>query len=165
MAGFPPISVRQPRPFDLVDDPVAVSGVGTGFEGVFAARVRDGNGNQLMQVTINAGGTGVWANYHTTLALGGIPATPQGTLEVFESSAKDGSDINKVIVPITFGVALINPYNGFTQDTVQTGDTLSGMAQKWYGNPNLFPRIFEANRDQIVNPNLIFPGQVLRIPQ
>jgi len=165
MSGFPPISVRQPVPFDLVDDPVAVSGVGTGFEGVFAARVRDGNGTQLAQVTINAGGTGVWANYHTTLALGGIPTTPQGTLEVFESTAKDGSDINKVIVPITFGAALINPYHGFTQDTVQSGDTLSAMAQKWYGNPNLFSRLFEANRDQIVNPNLIFPGQVLRIPQ
>jgi nucleoid-associated protein YgaU len=165
MSGFPPISVRQPRPFDLVDDPVAVSGVGTGFEGVFAARVRDGNGTQLAQVTINAGGTGVWANYHATLALGGIPTTPQGTLEVFESSAKDGSDINKVVVPITFGAALINPYHGFTQDTVQSGDTLSAKAQKWYGNPNLFTRIFEANRDQIVNPNLIFPGQVLRIPQ
>jgi nucleoid-associated protein YgaU len=165
MSGFPPISVRQPRPFDLVDDPVAVAGVGTGFEGVFAARVRDGNGNQLAQVTINAGGTGTWANYQTTLALGGIPSTPQGTLEVFESSAKDGSDINKIVVPITFGTALLNPYRGFAQDTVQSGDTLSAMAQKWYGNPNLFSRLFEANRDQIVNPNLIFPGQVLRIPQ
>src|SRR5215467_856601 len=165
MSGFPPISVRQPQPFDLVDDPVDVCGVGTGFEGVFAARVRDGNGTQLGQVTINAGGTGIWANYHTTLALGGIPSTPQGVLEVFESSAKDGSDINKVVVPITFGRALIDPYNGFTQDTVQPGDTLSAMAQKWYSDPNQWPRIFEANRNQIVNPNLIFPGQVLRIPQ
>jgi nucleoid-associated protein YgaU len=165
MSGFPPISVRQPRPFDLVDDPVDVSGVGTGFEGVFAARVRDGNGTQLAQVTINAGGTGVWANYHTTLALGGIPTTPQGTLEVFESSAKDGSDINKVVVPITFGTALINPYHGFTQDTVQNGDTLSAMALRWYADATLFSRLFEANRDQIVNPNLIYPGQVLRIPQ
>jgi nucleoid-associated protein YgaU len=165
MPGFPPISVRQPRPFDLVDDPVDVSGVGTGFEGVFAARVRDGNGTQLAQVTINAGGTGVWANYHTTLALGGVPTTPQGTLEVFESSAKDGSDINKVVVPITFGTALINPYHGFTQDTVQNGDTLSAMAVRWYADATLFSRLFEANRDQIVNPNLIYPGQVLRIPQ
>jgi nucleoid-associated protein YgaU len=33
------------------------------------------------------------------------------------------------------------------------------LAQKWYGDANL------ANRDQIVNPNLIFPGQVLRVPQ
>jgi nucleoid-associated protein YgaU len=165
MSGFPPITVRQPRPFDLVDDPVAVSGVGTGFEGVFAARVRDGNGTQLAQVSINAGGTGTWANYHTTLALVGVPATPQGTLEVFESSAKDGSDINKVVVAITFGPALINPYHGFAQDTVQSGDTLSALAQRWYGDATLWPRLFEANRNQIVNPNVIHPGQVLRIPQ
>ena len=165
MSGFPPIAVRQPRPFDLVDDPVAVSGVGTGFEGVFAARVRDGNGTQLAQVNINAGGTGIWANYHTTLALGGVPATPQGTLEVFESSAKDGSDMNKVVVPITFGPALISPYHGFALDTVQSGDTLSALAQRWYGDANLWSRLFEANRDQVINPNLIYPGQVLRIPQ
>ena len=165
MAGFPPISVRQPQPFDLVDDPVEVAGVGTGFEGVFAARVRDGNGAQLVQVTINAGGTGIWANYRASLALGAVPATPQGTLEVFESSAKDGSDINKVTVPITFGRALIDPYNGFTQDTVQPGDTLSSLAKKWYSDGSQWPRIFEANRHQITNPNVIFPGQVLRVPQ
>jgi nucleoid-associated protein YgaU len=165
MSGFPPISVRQPQPFDLVDDPVEIAGVGTGFEGVFAARVRDANGTQLVHVTINAGGTGVWANYRASLALGGVPSTPQGSLEVFESSAKDGSDINKVVVPITFGRALLDPYRGFTQDTVQPGDTLSAMAQRWYHDPNQWPRIFEANRNQILDPNLIFPGQVLRIPQ
>jgi nucleoid-associated protein YgaU len=165
MPGFAPISVRQPRPFDLVDDPLDLCGVGTGFEGVFAARVRDGNGTQLVQVSIHAGGTGVWANYHTTLALGGAPTTTQGTLEVFESSAKDGSDINKVVVPITFGTALISPYHGFTQDIVQPGDSLSTLAQKWYSDANLWPRLYEANRHEIVNPNLIFPGQVLRIPQ
>ena len=165
MSGFPPISVRQPQPFDLVDDPVQVAGVGTGFEGVFAARVRDANGTQLVQVTINAGGTGVLANYRASLALGSIPSTPQGPLEVFESSAKDGSDINKVVVPITFGRALLDPYHGFAQVTVQPGDTLSAIAQRFYGDPNQFPRIFEANRHQIANPNVIFPGQVLRIPQ
>jgi hypothetical protein len=35
MPTYPPISVRQPRPFDIVDNPVDVCGVGTGFEGVF----------------------------------------------------------------------------------------------------------------------------------
>jgi nucleoid-associated protein YgaU len=51
------------------------------------------------------------------------------------------------------------------QYTVQPGDTLSGIAQARYGNASLWPRLFEANRDQIDNPDLIFPGQVLRIPQ
>ena len=81
-----------------------------------------------MQVTINAGGTGTWANFHAALDPGGVPATPQGTLEVFESSPKDGSDINTVTVPITFGRALLDPYRGFAQYTVASGDTLSAIA-------------------------------------
>ncbi len=165
MSAFPPIAVRQPKPFDLVDDPVDVCGVGTGFEGAFEARVRDANGSELAQVTINAGGTGVWANYHTTLALGGVPATPQGTVEVYEVSPKDGSDLNKVVVPVTFGRALLDPYRGFAQYTVKSGDTLSAIALEWYGDASLYPRLFEANCNQLSDPNLIFPGQVLRIPQ
>ena len=165
MPGFPPISVRQPQPFDLVDDPVEACGVGTGFEATFAARVRDDNGVELALATIMAGGTGIWGNYHASLPLSALPATPQGILEVFEFSAKDGSEINKVIVPITFGRVLIDPYHGFSQYTVASGDSLSAIAQQWYGDANLWPRIYEANRNQITNPNLIFPGQVLRIPQ
>jgi nucleoid-associated protein YgaU len=158
--------VRQPRPYDLVDDPVEVCGVGTGFEGTFSARIRDGNGTELALVTIAAGGTGIWGNYHAALPLGGIPATPQGTVEVFEFSASgDGTELHKVVVPITFGPALLNPYHGFAQHTVVAGNTLSTIAQQWYGDPNQWPRLFEANRDQIANPNLIFPGQVLRVPQ
>ncbi|MGH3887540.1 MAG: Gmad2 immunoglobulin-like domain-containing protein [Pseudonocardiaceae bacterium] len=166
MPVFPPISVRQPQPFDIVDDPVEVCGVGTGFEGVFSARVRDGNGAELSQVRIMAGGTGILANYRAALPLGRVPTTPQGTLEVFELSPRgDGTELNKVAVPIVFGRALIDPYRGFAEYTVVAGDTLSGIAQRFYGNGSLFPRIFQANRDQISNPDRIFPGQVLRIPQ
>jgi len=165
MAGFPPISVRQPRPFDLVDEPVEVCGVGTGFEATFAARVRDASGNELAQVTITAGGTGIWGNFHVALSLGGVPPTPQGTLEVFEFSTNDGSEINKVTVPITFGRSLIDPYHGFAQHTVNRGDTLSRIATEFYGDASKWPRVFEANRNQLAGPDVIFPGQVLRVPQ
>lgn len=165
MPLFPPISVRQPQPFDIVDDPVDVSGVGTGFEGAFSARVRDGNGTQLVLTSIHAGGTGIWGNYHVSMPLGGAPGTTTGTLEVFEFSAKgDGTELNKVVVPVSFGPALISPFHGFEQYTVVPGDTLSAIAQQKYGDANLWPRIFDANRDEISNPDLIFPGQVLRIP-
>ena len=70
-----------------------------------------------------------------------------------------------MVVPITFGRALIDPYHGFAQHVVMPGNFLRGIAQQWYGNEALWPRIYEANRDQISNPDLIFPGQVLRIPQ
>jgi nucleoid-associated protein YgaU len=163
MPSFPPISVRQPQPHDIVDDPVAVCGIGSGFEGQFAARVRDGNGAELVQINVNGPGA-VHFNFHAELPLPGVPSTPRGTLEVFEFSARDGSEINKQVVPIVFGRALIDPYAGFQQYTVQSGDTLFAIAQQFYGNGSLFPRIFDANTHQLSDPNLIFPGQVLRIP-
>jgi nucleoid-associated protein YgaU len=47
---------------------------------------------------------------------------------------------------------------------IQQGDTLSKIAQHFYGNANKYPRIFEANREVIKDANLIFPGQKIRIP-
>ena len=47
---------------------------------------------------------------------------------------------------------------------VRKGDTLSKIAEQFYGDPTLYPRIFEANRDVLVDPNRIHPGQELRIP-
>ena len=163
MAGLPPISIRQPQPFDIVDDPVDVCGIDSGFEGQFAARVRDGNGVELVQINVNGPGQ-VLFNFHAELALPGVPPTTRGTLEVFEFSAKDGSEINKQVVPIIFGRALIDPYAGFQQYTVQPGDSLFAIAQNFYGDGSLYPRIFEANTNQLTDPSLIFPGQVLRIP-
>jgi nucleoid-associated protein YgaU len=49
--------------------------------------------------------------------------------------------------------------------TIQKGDSLSKIAKKYYGNAMAYPKIFEANREVIKNPDLIFPGQVIRIPQ
>ncbi|MBN2339058.1 MAG: LysM peptidoglycan-binding domain-containing protein [Acidobacteria bacterium] len=47
---------------------------------------------------------------------------------------------------------------------VVKGDTLSKIAEKYYGDPGLYPQIFEANRDILDDPNLIRIGQKLRIP-
>jgi nucleoid-associated protein YgaU len=47
---------------------------------------------------------------------------------------------------------------------IKKGDTLSAIAKQFYGKPNDYPRIFEANREVIKDPNLIFPGQKIRIP-
>lgn len=48
--------------------------------------------------------------------------------------------------------------------TVVSGDSLSKIAKREYGDAKLWPRIFEANKDIIKNPDLIHPGQVLKIP-
>ena len=49
--------------------------------------------------------------------------------------------------------------------TVKSGDTLSKIAQQFYGSANKYQAIFEANRPMLKDPDHIYPGQVLRIPQ
>ena len=49
--------------------------------------------------------------------------------------------------------------------TVVKGDSLSKIAQRVYGKASLWNEIYEANRDHIKDPDLIYPGQVLRLPQ
>ena len=49
--------------------------------------------------------------------------------------------------------------------TVQSGDTLSAIAKKFLGSANEYMDIFNANRDQLTDPDKIKPGQVLKIPQ
>lgn len=48
--------------------------------------------------------------------------------------------------------------------TVKAGDTLSKIAKDHLGNANAYLKIYEANRDQLSNPDLIKPGQVLKLP-
>ncbi|EGJ31871.1 MAG: LysM peptidoglycan-binding domain-containing protein [Moorea sp. SIO3E2] len=93
-----------------------------------------------------------------------VPATPQGTLEIFSISPANGSETNKVIVPIVFGNALLLRYFGFYQYTVIPGDTLFSIAQQVYGDGRLSRRILEANRHQIKHAHQIYPGLVLRVP-
>jgi len=49
--------------------------------------------------------------------------------------------------------------------TVKPGDTLSRIARDQLGDANAYMDIFNANRDQLSDPNKIQPGQVLKIPQ
>jgi nucleoid-associated protein YgaU len=163
--AIPPISVRHPRPHDIVDDPVEIAGVGTGFEGTLQARLRNHAGDEIAQRHFQAGGTGIWGNFFFRIDVPGVPNRPRGTLEVFEFSAEDGSEINKRVIPIVYGRALIDPFHGFTIHTVEPGDTLSAIADQFYGDPAKFRIIFAANRNQLDDPDEIVPGQVLRIPQ
>ncbi len=47
---------------------------------------------------------------------------------------------------------------------IVSGDTLGGIAKKYYGSAGKYMKIFEANRDIISDPNKIYPGQKIRIP-
>ena len=48
--------------------------------------------------------------------------------------------------------------------TVKKGDCLWNIAKKYYGNGSYYTKIYNANKDKIKNPNLIYPGQVLTLP-
>jgi nucleoid-associated protein YgaU len=71
------------------------------------------------------------------------------------------------------GVASVNDENLLSPDpeeetefyTVERGDSLSKIAKRYYGNAMKYPVIFDANREVIKDPDLIYPGQVLRIPK
>lgn len=56
------------------------------------------------------------------------------------------------------------PPTGGQRYTIKPGDTLSHIAQRYYGNASDWRRIYEANRGTIKDPDLIHPGQEITIP-
>lgn len=48
---------------------------------------------------------------------------------------------------------------------VKSGDSLSKIAKTFYGDAMKYPTIFEANKPMLTSPDLIYPGQMLRIPK
>jgi len=85
-------------------------------------------------------------------ASGGITST--------EANAPAKPDFSNVQGRVTSSEAAIGGEQSYT---VVSGDTLSHIARHFYGKADWKP-IFDANRDQLDNPDRIHPGQVLRIP-
>ena len=61
-------------------------------------------------------------------------------------------------------MTVTNPEPEAQYHDVVSGDTLSGIAKKYYGDANKYPQIFEANKPMLSSPDKIYPGQKLRIP-
>lgn len=61
-------------------------------------------------------------------------------------------------------ISVINPEPEATFYEVQKGDSLSKIAKEHYGDMMKYPIIFEANKPMLTSVDLIYPGQVLRIP-
>jgi nucleoid-associated protein YgaU len=89
------------------------------------------------------------------------------------SNVRSGSDSTAQSRPdfsnVQSGAASTAPITGGTGDagatyTVVKGDTLSHIAKEYYGKASKWHAIFDANRDQIDDPDKIFPGQVLKLP-
>jgi nucleoid-associated protein YgaU len=63
------------------------------------------------------------------------------------------------------GITVRKPTADVEFYTIVKGDNLSKIAKKFYGDAGKYPLIFEANKGIIKNASLIYPGQVIRIPQ
>lgn len=156
--------IDQPREFDLVGNPILIGGAGTGFEATLHYRIGEGH-DEVTDYFMVGGGSGEHAQYQLQVDVKGAGfKLDRLFVEVFEISAKDGSEINKVMVPVIYGPLIVPDYFGYREHVVKRGDTLWAIAEKIYGNGSLYTRIVRANPTQISDPDRIHPGQVLRIP-
>lgn len=156
--------IDQPREFDLVGDPILVAGVGMGFEATLNYRISEGH-DELTGHFMVGGGTGEHGHFQLQVdASGASFQLDRLFVQIFEISAKDGSEINVVTVPVIYGPGIVPGYVGYREHIVTPGDTLWSIATAHYGDGTLHPRIVRANPAQLGDPDLIFPGQVLRIP-
>lgn len=101
---LPPILVEEPAIGDTVSSPLVVSGSSDVFEAVMQFRVRDADGRILVHTQDNAtSGTGTRGTFRTTLRF--ATTTDTGTLEVYDISMKDGSEIDLQSIPLRFSGA------------------------------------------------------------
>lgn len=155
------LDIQQPQPFDLVGSEILIAGNAAGFEGTLSVRVTEGHDE--FSGTLNVGSLGL-RQFQGSIT---IPDTNAFKLtRVFLSIADDGAtaDGPSVLIPVLFGPLILPGYRGWQPYTVQAGDTLTSIAQAQYGNPDFQP-ILQANQHIVTDPDLIFPGQVLRIPR
>ena len=85
-----------------------------------------------------------------------VRSTVRGTEQV----KPDFSDVQS---KVTSTESIAGGFTGEQAYTVEMGDNLSKIARHFYGKQD-WKRIFDANRDQLSDPDLIQPGQVLKIP-
>src|SRR3954468_17166335 len=73
-------------------------------------------------------------------------------------------DINAEIQVVAQAAAVGTSGAGGRSYTVKSGDTLSKIAKEHLGDANAYMKIFDANKDQLSDPDKIKPGQVLKLP-
>lgn len=97
------IKVSAPEAYTGVASPLTVQGEARVFENVVNLRLKDANGQTLVESTATAASpdVGQFGPFTASLTFTATPGTT-GTLEVFTTSAKDGSEVDKVTLPVTF---------------------------------------------------------------
>jgi hypothetical protein len=99
-SALPALFVEGPTPGETTISPVRIWGTGNTFEASFMVRIKDPDGRLLAEVPgMATSGTGTRGTFDIT-----VPFTTMksgvGSVEVYEQSARDGSDINVVVIPV-----------------------------------------------------------------
>lgn len=98
---FPAITVSGPRIGDVVDNPVTITGTANVFEATVSIRIRDEAGEVIAETFTTAScGTGCRGDYEAVVRYQ-VADSQEGVIEVFESSAEDGSVTKLVRIPVT----------------------------------------------------------------
>lgn len=120
----------------------------------------------LAEETAQAEGAVLADPVATVIAAPEAPAAPEGTLASASPDTAlanpDPATAEPPVAPDPTPAAATAP-SSITL-TVQPGFTLWGIAQERYGDGVLYVQVFEANRDKIKDPDLIYPGQVFSVP-
>lgn len=95
-----PIELFSPVDSGLYHSPLEVIGFSQTFEGIVNLRLSDGAGTILAERSTTGGSVDGFAFFHSYLRFS-VTEPITGVLEVFETSAKDGSEINQVSIPLT----------------------------------------------------------------
>lgn len=159
------IDVQQPKPYDIVGSHVMVAGTAGGaFEASYSYRITEGH-DEVTGHFMAGDGTGGHGQFQVVADVSGAAFTQVvAFVEVFHSSARDGSELDRQIVPVLLGARIVPGYTSYLEHLVQPGESLWAIAQQHYGNGNLYHRLIAAN-PSVTNPNLIHAGDVLRVPR
>ena len=160
------IDVQQPRAFDLVTNLIQIAGVAGGaFEATFNYRVHEGHDEVTGHFLAGDGGGGHGQFQIIVDVSSASFQLDRVFVEVFWISPKDGEELDKVIVPVLLGPKIVPGYLVYVEHVVQPGDTLWAISTQYYGSGNLYHRLVAANPHTIPNPNLIHPGDIVRVPR
>jgi nucleoid-associated protein YgaU len=159
------IDVLQPKPFDLVGTPILIAGNAAGFEGHLSISVSEGHDVVTGSARV---GSRAMAQFHASID---IPADAAFTLSRLfvtvadDSGGEEGAPIPTVTLSVLYGPMILDGYMGYWTHEVVRGDTLSKLSLRYYDDASMYPVIHAANQHIVSDPDLIFPGQILRIPR
>lgn len=160
------INVQQPRSYDLVENRIQIGGVAGGaFEAQFNYRIHEGH-DEMLGSFIAGDGAGGHTQFQLTIDVSGAAFTLEKIfVEVFHVSPADGTELGKVSVPVLLGRIIIPGYRNYLEHVVAPGESLWTISAKYYGSGDKYHRLVAANPVTIKDPDVIHPGEIVRVPQ